>query len=76
MKWSVSRKLNIMKYKIVSALCLAAALLALPAPAQATTDPAVTALVQQINDKLKAGQNTESEFSNELQTVRRAYRRP
>jgi len=57
----------IMKLKIVSALCLASALLVRPAPAQTTPDPAVTALVQQVNDKLKAGQNTEAQFSGELQ---------
>jgi thiol-disulfide isomerase/thioredoxin len=55
-----------MPLKILLTPLLLLALFIQPAPAQTNSDPKLNALVQQINDKLKAGQHTEAELQPEL----------
>jgi thiol-disulfide isomerase/thioredoxin len=57
-----------MKIKTLLPLFAALALVSSPARAQMSTDPAISSLVQQVNDQIKAGKNTEAALTNELQT--------
>jgi thiol-disulfide isomerase/thioredoxin len=52
--------------KLFPALCLAFALFVQPAPAQTPSDPALDALVKQVNDKLNAGHTAEADLQPEL----------
>ena len=55
-----------MTIKILTALSLAAALFLQPAGAQTNSDPALDAILKQVNDKIIAGKTTEADFEPEL----------
>ncbi len=55
-----------MTIKILPALIAATVLLLQPVRAQDSSDPALTTLVQQVNDKIKAGKTSEADLQPEL----------
>src|SRR5665213_2816414 len=57
-----------MKIKILLPLFAALVLVSSSTRAQMSTDPAISSLIQKVNDQIKAGKNTEAALTNELQT--------